>query len=122
VDRGIGGLRDGTSKSRQRRLTPLNFGGRLHGGGGKREFSTVERYFLHENRKTMEMSVRPQETDRQAKAQRCTASMSVFEASDPVVISVNPSNNDGRPSVPQGGMSMGKPGGRGYTVARSRGA
>jgi hypothetical protein len=45
------------------------------------------------------MSEHPQRTDREAKAQRCTASKSVFEASDPVVVPVNPSNKDGPPSA-----------------------
>ena len=71
--------------------TPLDFGGRPHGGGRQRESSAdpassktpgTSRNFLRENRETSEMSESTNRTDREAKAPCHTASMPVSEASD----------------------------------------
>jgi RNA-directed DNA polymerase len=88
--------------------TPLDFGGRPHGGGRQRKSSAdpassktpgTSRNFLHENRETSEMSENTNTTDREAKASCRTASMPVSEESDHAVVPMNPSNKDGHPSA-----------------------
>jgi len=91
--------------------TRLDFSGRPHGGGRPRESAAdpassknpgTSRHFLHENRETLEMSERTNETDREAKAHGRTASMFVCEESDHVRVPVNASNKDGPPSAERG--------------------
>jgi RNA-directed DNA polymerase len=91
--------------------TPLDFGGRPHGGGRQRESSadpassktpSTSRNFLHENRETSEMSESINTTDREAKAPCRTAYMPVSEASDRAIVPMNPSNTDGHPSAERG--------------------
>jgi hypothetical protein len=91
--------------------TPLDFGGRPHGGGRQRESLSdpassknprTSRHFLHENRETSEMSEHPQRTDREAKAPGRTASKHVSEESDHVRVPRNPSNKDHKRSAERG--------------------
>jgi RNA-directed DNA polymerase len=91
--------------------TLLDFSGRPHGGGRQREPLSdpassktpgTSRNFLYENRETSEMSERSQRPDREAKAQGRTASRSVSEESDHVIVPMNPSNKGGHPSAERG--------------------
>jgi RNA-directed DNA polymerase len=88
--------------------TPLDFGGRPHGGGRQRESLSdpasaktpgTSRHVLHENRETSEMSERTNTPDREAKVPCRTASMPVSAASDHAIVPMNPSNKDGHPSA-----------------------
>ena len=88
--------------------TPLDCGGRPHGGGRQRESSAdpassktpgTSRHVLRENRETSERSESTHRTDREAKAPGHTASMPVSAESDPAIVLMNPSNQDGHPSA-----------------------
>jgi hypothetical protein len=88
--------------------TPLDGGGRPHGGGRQRESSAdpassktpgTSSNVLRENRETSERSERTTRTDREAKAPCHTASRPVSEASDHAIVRLNPSHKDGHPSA-----------------------
>jgi RNA-directed DNA polymerase len=94
--------------------TLLDCSGRPHGRGRYRKSFAdpassktpgTSRHFLHENRKTSEMSARPPRPDGEVQARRHTASVHVSEESDYVIVPRNPSNKDGHPSADRGERS-----------------